>query len=503
MANYTISLMTALAIFCATLSLLYGVYKRRKLRQNPRQWPLPPGPKPEPIIGNARHIPFDFGWLQFAEWKKSYGDIIHLNALGNRIIVLNSYKSCIDLLGQNAIYASRPRFYVVAELMGLAKLTPFLPYNDELKQHRKFLHSTLKKSAVVRFQPAEEKQMKWYLSTLAAEPQNFLQNIRLLTGKLVAQTTYGVDVKSADDKYIVLAEKAVNGVSSVVTPINNLWNAFPILEYIPDWFPGAGVKTIAHEVREIVSHMVPASLEDVKSRTASGDCTPSLASAALESGNYSEEDIMWAAGSLYFAGADTTYGALVACIFAMVKHPEVQKKAQAEIDRVVGKGRLPTFADREQLSYIDCVIKEIARWKILVPLGLPRSVLENDYYDGYWVPKGATMLPNAWAISRDETLYEDPERFWPERFEGEAGNNAVDPFTYVFGFGRRICPGLHLADSIMFIFLTTILSTFDISKSIDEQGREMEPQETYVPGIIQCVISLLHTTRARVQLATI
>lgn len=86
---------------------------------------------------------------------------------------------------------------------------------------------------------------------------------------------------------------------------------------------------------------------------------------------------------------------IVACILAMVIHPEVQKKAQEELDRVVGK-RLPEFSDKESLPYISCIAWECLRWNPVTPFGLAHSVTEDDEYNGYRIPKGTTVLPNVW-----------------------------------------------------------------------------------------------------------
>jgi len=116
-ANYPIMISLLLA-FCLGIAFLY----RRKSNSNPRGLPLPPGPKPDPIIGNARHIPLGESWVTFTSWKEIYGDIIHLNVMGQRIIILNSYKAISDLLGQGTTYQDRPYFYIIHELMGLGKI---------------------------------------------------------------------------------------------------------------------------------------------------------------------------------------------------------------------------------------------------------------------------------------------------------------------------------------------------------------------------------------------
>lgn len=87
----------------------------------------------------------------------------------------------------------------------------------------------------------------------------------------------------------------------------------------------------------------------------------------------------------------------VACFYlAMMLYPEVQRKAQEEIDRVIGKGRLPGPADREQLPYVEAVVKETLRWHPVAPMGLPHASTEDDVYQGYFIPKNSLLFANVW-----------------------------------------------------------------------------------------------------------
>jgi len=72
----------------------------------------------------------------------------------------------------------------------------------------------------------------------------------------------------------------------------------------------------------------------------------------------------------------------------MTLHPEVQRKAQAEIDTVVGTSRLPTFEDRTSLPYVEAIYREVLRWSPPLPMGAPHSLTEDDYFNGYFIPKG-------------------------------------------------------------------------------------------------------------------
>jgi len=82
----------------------------------------------------------------------------------------------------------------------------------------------------------------------------------------------------------------------------------------------------------------------------------------------------------------------------MSRNPEVQKRAQQEIDRVVGTDRLPDSGDRINLPYVDAIVKEVLRWHPIGPMGVPHVATQDDVYGGYLIPKGAMLLPAVWCV---------------------------------------------------------------------------------------------------------
>lgn len=94
-----------------------------------------------------------------------------------------------------------------------------------------------------------------------------------------------------------------------------------------------------------------------------------------------------------------TYFTMQTFYLAMVHNPHVQKRAQEELDRVVGQGRLPNFSDRASLPYICAIVKECLRFIVVVPLGVAHATTEDDVYDGHFIPKGAIVMANQWSAS--------------------------------------------------------------------------------------------------------
>ncbi|KAG9078224.1 hypothetical protein FS749_009801 [Ceratobasidium sp. UAMH 11750] len=154
----------------------------------------------------------------------------------------------------------------------------------------------------------------------------------------------------------------------------------------------------------------------------------------------------------------------------MVLFPDVQTKAQQEIDLVIGHDRLPTAEDQPHLPYVERMVCEIIRWQPPAPLAVPHVADQDDEYRGYKIPKGALVFGNVWAMTRDENTYKNPDDFDPDRFL-----DPTLPSAPAFGWGRRVCPGAHFTHTALFVFISSILATFDVKRCKDESGRDMIP----------------------------
>jgi cytochrome P450 len=195
---------------------------------------------------------------------------------------------------------------------------------------------------------------------------------------------------------------------------------------------------------------------------------------------------MWVVGAIYAGGADTTVSALTTFVLAMVMFPEAQRKAQDEIDRVLGTGSFPLMTDRQRLPYVEALFKEVLRWHPVAPLGVPHRLIQDDQWQGYTLPKGSTIISNIFAMGHTEDDSNDfkPERHLYRKAKIHANEEYYDPREYVFGFGRRICPGKDLADAGVWLAIANLLAAFKFSKKSDGKGGFIDVKDEYMPGII-------------------
>ncbi|XP_055317679.1 probable cytochrome P450 304a1, partial [Sitodiplosis mosellana] len=157
--------------------------------------------------------------------------------------------------------------------------------------------------------------------------------------------------------------------------------------------------------------------------------------------------------------------------------PEILKKCQNEVDRVVGSGRLPTLNDRPNLPYIEATIRESLRHETLVPSGLPHTAIADTTFMGYDIPKGTIVFSSLHGVHVDEDTWDAPEQFKPERFLDESGifSPKLDK-SLPFGAGKRVCAGETFARNSLFLIVSALVQNFNIELPTNE--KLPDPRET-------------------------
>ncbi|KAL4865823.1 hypothetical protein BDV12DRAFT_173973 [Aspergillus spectabilis] len=473
---------------------LIGLYSLGRYWSHPSTTlPLPPGPPPLPIAGNVRDLPSpdSLDWLHWLKHKNMYGPISTVSAFGQRLIILNDVQFAVELLNKkSSVHSDRPDMPFAA-LAGWGDGSAILRYGKRVHAYRRNMYREIgTKAGVARFQHTQDIEVGRFLLRMLDAPQRLTKHARKLAGAVILKITYGYSVdQDADDPLVDIADKALVNFSIAVRPGTWLVDLAPILRHIPSWFPGAGFQRTARIFRKQTEALSDVPFAFVKQQMQRSVFEPSYVSNLLRDnpvtpGSQEETTIRWSAASLYGGGADTTVSTVTSFFLAITLFPDVQKRAQDEIDSKIGRARLPMVDDREHLPYIDAVVKEALRWHPVLPMGLPHRSMADDTCNGYLIPKNSVLLPNIWAFCHDPCEYKDPLIFNPERFLGATPER--DPHSLVFGFGRRICPGRVLADRTIFLTIAQSLAAFAVGTVVldgdGDRGEEVKP--TFLPGVI-------------------
>ncbi|KAI0770512.1 cytochrome P450 [Fomes fomentarius] len=451
---------------------------------------LPPGPRSLPLIGNLvevlrisrAHRP----WVAYRELSKKYGPIVSLRIMGRCLVIINNIDIALELLEKrSAKYSSRPES-AMPNLCGWEWGFPFMPYGQAWRINRRMLWEHFQPTVVNRYDAFVENGARRLLVALLSSPEQLDENVRYSIGTTLVTMTYGTQSRESMKEALVMLDDAMSSIELLLSGTNPI-EFFPVLARVPTWLPGTAFLRRLADYRDLLVTVRERPWARVKAAVDDGFASPSIATSMVAEGpihggneaDARENLCKNTAAIIYTAGIDTTHVTLCSFFLAMSLHPHVQKKAQAELDAVVGPGRLPTHADREFLPYTNAVMKEILRWHPVGPLGVAHASTADDEYNGYLIPDKSIVMVNVWSITRDPELYPDPESFIPERYLGP-NTGVLDPATYAFGFGRRICPGRHFVDTALFIYIASVLHAFDISPPLDHSGRpiRIEPRAT-------------------------
>ncbi|GJE96472.1 cytochrome P450 [Phanerochaete sordida] len=471
-------LLLSLGVSCACLVLVFIARRSRRRRH------LPPGPNGLPTVGNLFNFPTDYSWFQFAAWAQEYeSDILHFEVLGQHIVVLNTLEAAKELFeARGQIYSDRQQTVMIHELTGWDRNMAMMPPGDRWRAQRRLFHQAFRPQAIPAYREPLTKAARTLLLLLLETPEDFLRHMRLASGSAMLDVMYGMDVDPRGDERMDVVERAVATVPELFNQGLYLVDIIPILKYLPAWLPGMGFKRQAAAWKKDVDKLFEVPYAFVKTVLATGKSKPCVVSELISSlpaqsdSSDAEEIIMEFAGTAY-GGADTVVYALTLFVLAMILHPEAQARVQEELDRVVGRDRLPELADREDLPYLEALIKELLRWHPIGPTGVPHKSTADDWYNGFLIPAGALVIPNVWSMLHDPARYPSPASFRPERFLTPSGTpdpTVPDPDA-AFGFGRRVCPGRHLARAALFIYAAHMLHTFTMAKPVRADGSAEEP----------------------------
>ncbi|KAL9035720.1 MAG: hypothetical protein Q9214_006454 [Letrouitia sp. 1 TL-2023] len=456
------------------------------------------GPNTVPLLGNEHQIPTADGHFLLTEWAKKFGGIFSLKRFANTTLVVSDRKLIRNLLDKKSnIYSNRPAS-IVAGLITQGDHLLVMDYGETWRKVRKLVHQYFMESACekqhIHVQHAEAIQM---VRDFLVDPKNHMLHPKRYSNSITNSLVFGIRTKTVDSEYMSRLYSLMDKWSLVMElgatpPVDS----FPPLKWMPQRLLGNWRKR-ATEVGQLMKSLYSEVLNQVEERRERGINVGSFMDRVLdqqETAQLSRNELHFLGGVLMEGGSDTSSSLILAIILAMMAYPRVQERAHAEIDAAVGDGRSPEWSDFSKLPYINMIIKESHRWRPVSPLGVPHALGKDDEIDGMLLPKGSTVVLNVWAMHHDKGTWTDPEHFIPERYESYpalashyAASGEWDKRDhYGYGAGRRICPGIHLAERNLFIGVAKLLWAFKFG--VKQGGDINTSAETGLSqGFLHCV----------------
>ncbi|XP_010556108.1 PREDICTED: isoflavone 2'-hydroxylase-like isoform X2 [Tarenaya hassleriana] len=444
----------------------------------------PPSPTRLPILGHL-HLLKNPLHESLQSISSEFGPVLYLKFGSRPFVVVSSASTVEECFTKNDIaFANRPRTLSGDRLSYGYLAMGFAPYGETWRILRRLaVVEVLSSNSIQKFSTLRAEEVThlcrriFHLSKKGLEKIDLKYCFSLLTANLLMKMVAGRRVFEGD---IEREKQFLSEFKDMFYPTMtmNLCDFFPFLR----WVGYKGIEKNMERVFRMRDRYLQKLIEGVQGERSNGvskdkSSNPTLIETLLSFQDsdpefFSDNIVKSIVLVMFTAGADTVAVTLEWVMSLLLSNPEALLKLREEIDENVGPNRLVTDADLAKLPYLRCVINETLRLYPPTPLLLPHSSSESCHIGGYTVPKGTTLIVNSWAMHRDPDVWEDPERFSPERFQGVVGER--DGFRFIpFGTGRRACPGANMAIRLASLAIGMLVQCFDWEKAepeIDMKG---------------------------------
>ncbi|KAE9386355.1 cytochrome P450 [Gymnopus androsaceus JB14] len=428
---------------------------------------IPPGPVGLPILGS---FPFltHYPELTLDYWAKRFGPLYSL-WLGNQLFVIISDPVIVrDLMVTNgAIFSSRKEMFLKSQIIFAGRGITATPYNDRWRKHRRLSTVALSARAVDGYTHVLDYEATILIKELmkygkaGAAPINPQPHAGRCSLNNMLTVAFGTRTDSIDHPLVAKALALSREFMNCTGPVSNMTDFVPLLQHIPGNYMIKRAKVLFQGLVDTYGRheKVP-------------DCLVKTLVELKDKEELSHLDMAILCSAFMIGGVETTASIMQWFSALIPAYPDIQKKAQDELDRVVGRNRLPNAEDEKNLPYIHAIIKEVERCHNPFWLGTPHVNTEDFTYRSQFIPKDTVVVLNTYTMHHDPQRHPEPFRFNPDRYVRDStlsseSANLPNPFErdhWMFGVGRRICPGMWVAEREIFLVISRLLWTFKMEE---------------------------------------
>ncbi|EXJ68791.1 uncharacterized protein A1O5_07722 [Cladophialophora psammophila CBS 110553] len=455
----------------------------------------PDGPPTLPLIGNLHQLPRKGAHFKFTELAKTYGGMFSLKLGTGTAVVLTDRRIIRELLDKkSSISSNRPVSFVSQNIITGGDHLLVMDYGARWRAFRKLIHQEFMESMCeknhIKLQNAESVQM---LRDFLISPENHMLHPKRFSNSVIMSILFGIRTPSYDTPHMTKLYDLMESWSKVMeTGATPPVDFYPFLRWIPEQFLGNWVRRSVH-VRDEMNALYSQVISSVVKRREVSGSKDSFIDKILDKQDklgMTMHEVYFLGGVAMEGGSDTSSAVITSCIQALTKWPHIQKKAQQEIDAVVSEDRSPVWSDYAKLPYVNAIVKEAMRWRPVTPLSFPHCLAEDEWVDSKFLPKGTIVIINVWGLHHDETKFPNHDIFDPDHYAGRtllaseyaASADYESRDHYAYGAGRRLCPGIHLAERNLFQAISKLLWAFNFERGEDEAGGPVEPDTDPITG---------------------
>jgi cytochrome P450 len=409
---------------------------------------LPPGPKPDPVLGNLiefRKDPLGF----YTACAHDYGDVARFRIAHVNVYLLSNPELIEDVLVKhNSNFIKGRVIRSNRILLGNGLLTS---EGDFWRRQRRLSQPAFHRERIAEY----ARVITHFVSRMMAgwqdgDIRDIQQDMKRLTTEVIARILFDADV----------TEEAAEIGSALKVAREELAARMSSGLLIPEHIPTPGNLRFKRAVGRLDKIVLGIIQQRRENESGGADLLSALLAAQDTDGSKMDDhqlrdEVM----TLFVAGHETTALALTWALFLLAEHPEVMVRMGTEVSEVIGT-RIPEFHDIPRLRYADMVAKEVLR---LYPPSwtIPRQAIRDCEIHGYFVPAGTSVTASQWVMHRHPRFFDDPNQFKPERWDKDLEKNLPLFVYFPFGGGPRQCIGQSLAMTEMILALAMLVRAFD------------------------------------------
>lgn len=439
--------------------------------------PLPNGPVGVPIIGS---FPFlsHYPELTLDYWAKKFGPLYSM-WLGNQLfVVISDPLVAKDLLISNGtIFSSRKQMFIKSKNIFTGRGITVMPYDAKWRRHRKIANSFLNTHALEEHAHVLSHEAKVLVQELyrygkaGKEPVNPQPHAGRCSLNNMLTMVFGIRTDTLEHPLVGRVLRLSREFMNCTGPVSNLIDFVPLLQHLPN-----SLTTRAKKLHKDLVETYGGMINEIEERMKAGELVSHcLVTAMIEAGereelNYLDKVMI---GSAFMIGGVETTASIMQWFSALIpSYPDIQTRAHAELDRVVGRNRLPTVEDEPHLPYLRAIIKEVERCHNPFWLGTPHVNSQDFTYHGHFIPQDTVIILNTYTIHHNDQRYPDPFAFNPDRYLNDTKTssesahlaNVMERDHWMFGAGRRICPAIDVAEREVWLGISHMLWAFKMEK---------------------------------------
>ncbi|XP_020701404.1 premnaspirodiene oxygenase-like [Dendrobium catenatum] len=457
--------------------------------------PLPPGPRPLPIIGQLHHLLSGdpLAHVSLRNLSSLHGPIILLRLGQLNLTVVSSREAAEEILRtQDLCFASRPQLIRSGAMTYGYNDIAMAPYGPNWRLLRKIcVTELLTAKRVASFAAIRKEAVSALVESIAAaagrkEAVNLKQKLEETTNDIIMKAAFSRRCRQGRKEELLSMMREMISLTSGL----NVAEFFPCLGFIDTMLGVKGqIERHFRRMDEILEELIGEHEDRLRLKKMAGpesgdeDLLDVLLRARDEGHvdqSISTQNVKAIAADLFFAGTDTSSTTMQWAMSELIRNPKAMEKIQKEIRQVAATARKRQIEEEDlnQLDYLKQVIKETLRLHPSLPLLVPRLCRQTCQVQGYTVPAGTRVLVNVWALGRDSRYWKQPEMFRPERFDEAVVDFKGANFEFLpFGGGRRICPGMNFGMASVELVLANLLLCFDWELPDGRRAEDLDMRE--------------------------